>query len=343
MGSFELASKPKLTFDSWISGEFQIQFEKYMNDNIGCRPFFVRIKNQIYFSLFNKSSGNIVVGKENQLYEKGYINSFYGQDFIGRDSLRIFANQVKIIQNRFKEKNKTLVVVLAPSKARFYSEFIPINDNYKRVSISNYEVLRNEMDLQKLDYVDFNAWFLTMKDTCNCPLFPQHGIHWSNYGSYLALDSLNKYIGLHLGRKLSKIKILSNVLSKYPEGEDYDLGYLLNIFTKLETNKICNPKFTWTSESVKIKPKVVVISDSYFNGIFSKGVFQNAFDLGGFWYYNKEIKTTSLEKVDSLTSSLNLRSEIERNDIFIIMATESNLPKIGWGFLEEAVKLSKEE
>ena len=46
-GVFTLAEKPDSMLENWFSGEYQLKYEKYFNDSLGFRPFFVRINNQI--------------------------------------------------------------------------------------------------------------------------------------------------------------------------------------------------------------------------------------------------------------------------------------------------------
>src|SRR5690554_7205128 len=57
-GDFVVLEKPTLTSENWWSGEFQEEYEGYMNQNIGFRPFFVRTYNQMQFSLFNQAKAD---------------------------------------------------------------------------------------------------------------------------------------------------------------------------------------------------------------------------------------------------------------------------------------------
>lgn len=75
-GEYKKTIKPSLSSKGWFSGEYQTHFDKYYNDTIGFRPFFVRTYNQIYYSIFS-TSGNkgIVSGKDGYLYEYNYIDA----------------------------------------------------------------------------------------------------------------------------------------------------------------------------------------------------------------------------------------------------------------------------
>jgi len=59
-------SKEKSNFEiqSWFDGSFQQNFDSWLEENIGFRNWFVRLFNQIDFSLFNKlHAAKVVIGK----------------------------------------------------------------------------------------------------------------------------------------------------------------------------------------------------------------------------------------------------------------------------------------
>ena len=69
-GDVVIAPDTVFTKKKWWSGDYQKLKELYLNDNFGFRNFFIRINNQISFSLFNKAKANsIIIGKNNYIYE----------------------------------------------------------------------------------------------------------------------------------------------------------------------------------------------------------------------------------------------------------------------------------
>ena len=129
-GAVEINPKPALNTNSWFDGNFQTKYEKYINDNIGFRPVFVRIRNQVAFSLYKKLNAVYVIrGKENYLYEINYIKAFNGTDFIGADSINFRAKKIKELQDSLESRNKILIICLAAGKGSFYPEYFP--DKYK--------------------------------------------------------------------------------------------------------------------------------------------------------------------------------------------------------------------
>src|SRR6478609_5160143 len=85
-GAIEKPVYNDFNFESWFNGEYQEQVEKYVNESFGFRSFFVRINNQIDYSLYNKLHASaVVMGKEQCLYEIDYIRAYCGTDFVGKD------------------------------------------------------------------------------------------------------------------------------------------------------------------------------------------------------------------------------------------------------------------
>ena len=147
----------------------------------------------------------------------------------------------------------------------------------------------------------------------------------------IAADSIIRYI-----EKIRNIDLPNLYWTKVDLAEakesDYDIADGLNIKFKLRSFKMGYPRIQFESESGKTKPSVLVISDSYYWGMYGFGITK-AFSNSHFWYYNKQIYPESFEKTVE-TTGINLKDEIARYDVIIIMATEATLPKLGWGFIE---------
>ena len=45
---------PVFRKDTWLSGEFQEKINNWFNDNVGLRTYFVKVDNQINWSIFNE-------------------------------------------------------------------------------------------------------------------------------------------------------------------------------------------------------------------------------------------------------------------------------------------------
>jgi len=188
------AEKDKFSWNGWFAGTYQESQDKYLNDHFGFRSFFIRLNHQWRFSFFNKVKTQwVVVGKENYLYEENYIKAWYGDDFIGQDSIEQRMYKLKMLQDTLNQLEKRIIVVLAPGKGSFYPEYIPDNLHKER-GTTNIDVYRQYIEKWNINCIDFNRYFIDNKEKSPYPLYPQYGIHWSYYGMCLAADSMVRYV-----------------------------------------------------------------------------------------------------------------------------------------------------
>lgn len=338
-GAIIPAKKADFTLKGWFSGSFQEQEETYINEAFGFRSLFVRIHNQLIFNLFKKAKAkSAVIGKDGYLFEEHYINASYGTDFVGVDSIRHRMDRLKYIQDRLSKLNKTLLIVFAPGKASYYPEYVP--DNLKTSKkITNYKQSLSTAKVLGINYIDFNQYFIDHKYTAKYPLYPKYGIHWSYYGSCIAADSIVKYI-----ERIRKID-MPNMSWKYvriaeAKETDYDIGDGMNLLFKLKGDKLAYPLLKFESGTGKTKPSLLVISDSFYWGMYAFGITR-LFSKNHFWYYNKDVYPDCTEKPLKV-GQLNLKDQIMQHDVFIIMSTETTLKTMGWGFIERAYNTLKQ-
>jgi len=324
------------TLENWFSEDYQKTKEKYVNSAFGFREIFIRFNNQIAFNLFRKSNVyRIVIGKDDYMYNVEYIKSYYGDNFIGEDSIRNRILRLKFLNDTLSKLNKTLIPIFASGKATFCAEYIP--KKYKKtIGKTNYEYHIKLATEYGLKHIDFQKYLLEIKDTSRYMLFPKYGIHWSNYAQCIVADSIIHYI--EKARNIDCPELYwTKVNIQQPIKSDYDIGRALNLFSKLKGPDMAYPEVMFETDSTKVKPNVLVISDSYYCGMYHFGI-NKAFDLGHFWYYAKEIYPESATK-KLTTDQVDLREEIAKHDVIIIISTEATLPNMGWKFIENAYNL----
>lgn len=336
-GDVVVNKNPDFTISGWTEGSFQTKFEKFINDNIGFRPWYVRVRNQIVFSLYGRLNAAYVIrGKENYLYEINYINAYNGDDFVGEDTIRHKTERIKLLQDSLQKMGKSLIVCFAPGKGSFYSEYFPEEYVKPKTDKTNYKIYRKYFNESGVNYIDFNQWFLQMKDTSRYILYPRFGIHWSNYGMLLATDSLISYIEKLRNADLPDLKIKNFKITKKLNDSDYDIADGLNVVFKLTVDQMCYPEISWEDSTGKQKPRVIVISDSFYWSMYGIGVSKNSFTEGGFWYYNKQIYPDSFTS-EITVDQINQLDVINKTDVFVIMATEATMPNFPWGFTENSL------
>lgn len=186
--------------------------------------------------------------------------------------------------------------------------------------------------------MDMHTWFESMKKSTKHPLFSKTGIHWTAYGQFLVADSMTKYVS-----KVTKQEIPHYVLEKIELSDvalldDGDIQKGVNLMYDIRDLKLAYPKFHPNREAQKRDPKVMVVSDSFYWGLFNSNVSHWLFNDGEFWYYNEQIYPNSY-KQETLAKNQDLNKKLGENKVVFIICTDANLPRLGFGFIERAYEL----
>jgi hypothetical protein len=87
---------------------------------------------------------------------------------------------------------------------------------------------------------------------------------------------------------------------------------------------------------------VLAVADSYYWNIFNTRVPSNIFANEAFWYFNAKVYP-DFYFGEKWVKDLNLKAEIEKQDIIIISVTERFMYKFGWNFIEQIYNLYSPE
>ena len=118
---------------------------------------------------------------------------------------------------------------------------------------------------------------------------------------------------------------------------DYDIADGMNLLWQLQSEPMCYPDNEWEPATGKSQPKTILIGDSFYWSMFQLGLWAKSFSAGGFWFYNRQIYPESFEQ-SLKVEDINYWETIAKNDVFILLVTESNLPKFPWGFTKNALE-----
>jgi len=232
-----------------------------------------------------------------------------------------------------------LVLVFEPGKGSFYSENIPDRYFFDAKPETNYKQFVQKANDYNLKYIDFNVYFQSLKGKTEYPLYAQYGTHWSIYGMSYAADSLVKYIEHIREINMPEVYIDSFQVENISRRPDYDVGKTMNLMWQLkEKQPLAYPVYRFEENDKKTKPMVLAVADSYYWNIFNTRIPKNLFSNEAFWYfYSKVYPDTYFNPV--FVKDLNIKEEIEKQDVILLMITERFLYKFGWKFIEEAYAL----
>ncbi len=336
-GSYTLPSDITFDFKNWFDGSYPEKKGEFLSYCFGIRPDFVRIYNQLKFWTFKTSvNENVVIGKENYLYEQNYINEYYGTNYVGEEKINNDIHDLKELQDTLAARGILLYTVFAPGKGSFYPEFIPESARKPMQPNTNYSSYISACKKSGINFLDFRTWFLAMKDTSRYRLFPRCGVHWSLYGDYLALDSMVHYVEAKTGKNLPDLKLDSVQLSNIPRSRDYDAGEGLNLITPLYGNDtLAYPCYSvdWKEHDQMAS---LTIADSYYfimYGITAPVVFREV----DFWYYFNEWWSYYGHK----STKGEIKDEILKHQVVCLMFTDASLSAFPFGFLQASLKAFK--
>lgn len=334
-GAFVLAEKPVFSIDSWWKGEYTKKYDAYLTDNHGFKEFFVRSYNQFYYSVFNTTkSTTCAVGQENQLFLNYYVDSYLGKDFVGKEKIERTVDKIKFVQDYLAFKGISLITVFAPGKGGFYSGLLPVKYLNTPKTISNMDYYVALMEANKMKHVNLSSYFNKMKKTSKYPLYPQNGGHWSDYGMYLGMDSIMKYIEKDRSIDLPNLILKRVDLTDSLIEPDNDIEKTMNLFYRITQAKMPFTRFDVEENPAKIKPKLLAVSDSYYWQALNRNIHQRVFNQGEFWYYNQTAMPENIA-----VSTFDFKQKILEKEVILLIATEGTLNLYPYGFIDKAYEL----
>lgn len=338
-------SQPKLPQWSWknlYEGQFQDSLNTYVENHIGYRPDLVRLHNQLQFTLFDTVNAQaVVVGNEGYLYEMNYIKAMYGIDYVGEEKTRADVEKAVVVDQWLRKHGKALVVVLAPGKASYFPEFVPDKYSPDTINPTNHDQYYELLSSSGIAVIGGNSWFKAMKDTSRYALFPKCGIHWSYYGLGLVFDSVINTMEHLLGREFVDIDMKDILVTGKLRSPDRDLWDGMNLMQKPDDYPMPYPKFVFSNPIKDSMPSVVTVADSYYWQWFGSGNPLRAFRSNQFWYYNSQIFFSDGSK-PSDRKRTDLFGEVARTDVFLILQTDANMNRFGFGLVDDLFEVLKD-
>lgn len=322
------------TLEKWKDGSFQDLAEGYVKAKNGMRTLWVNINNQWNYSVNNIiRPAHIIQGKDDYLFTNGYIQSYLGEDYLGEDKVNGVIEDLERIRDTLLTKNCEMIVALAPSKAWYMPENIPEEYDLAAKTISNYQMFSQSLLQSDIPSVDFNKWFIQMKDTTSYPLYPKGGIHWSIYGGTLAADSLSRLMTELREVAPVEYNITGVELTNDCRLTDDDICKAMNLmYWPGEHDVMAYPKIDFISDTTMRKPKVMSISDSFYWTFINTKVHKKAYAKGSqFWFYFKNVYGDGKKRKVNVRD---LETVFDEMDFVLLLATEQTLDRFPYGFIE---------
>lgn len=348
-GAVVESAKPRFTMRAWFSGDFQKRFDKWFGAHVGFRSFWVLTENQINFSVFREISAKfdrpgtrVVLGRENWLYEEGYIHELVRPGWGTPQQVTDTARKLSRLQAELRSRGIGFAVVVAPSKAEIYPEYIP--ECYLRRSRlpgeqTNYEKTMPVFRELGVPCVDAHALFQQWKPLSPYPLFARGGVHWNYYGASRIAEELVRTLQPAVKKPIPQ-PVVREVVLRPPSGTDRDLADLINVWSRRATDAPTPyPVFGAPAGESGFKPSILMVGDSFswtlIDVLMDAGVCGEV-DL--LYYYKRQAHFPGnvSQAFDSATADWN--QLLGKKDAVVIVLSEiGGLPNLGKPFVGDAL------
>lgn len=322
---------------------FQPLLERKLETNIGFRPWFVRVRNQLIYWLFYETKvDGIFLGKDNVLFQQGPIDAYFGGKFLGDEEIGFRLKRLRRVQDSLRAHGTQLLFVIAPGKARILTDKLPDTCATRWQRRTNYTAATETMQRLGLNLLDTTPLFLQWKDTTRYPLFPRGGAHWSGYAVTFVADTLFRRIEHLTGKNLPDFTTRGATIatkSHQLRFTDDDLMDLCNLVWNITPYPMAYPNVVFGSQANKHRADVLIVGDSFSQSFYGFYPYYQTLlaPRSRFWYYNESVSWP--EETPGETRNvheLNLRDQLAGRDAVVILAMEENLNKLGFGFIDDA-------
>lgn len=339
------ATRPAADWAAWWNGTLQPDFDGWINQRIGLRGWLVRTANQINYALFRelprRSGTQVRLGRDGMLYEKVYVDAYNQSGRRLGKELRNISASTKRLQDRLAADGIAFLLVIAPSKAEIYPEFLPPEADVagRPARRSNYENFVKYLRADGVNLVDAHELFLQWKTVPGAPrLFANGGTHWNEYGAARVVAEIARRLRAATGKDLPTVEIVGAVTNRTIVGEDNDLGELVNLWSG---RPLAGPQ---VHPVVEVRPgahlpDVLFVGDSF---VFTLTNFMDRLGLyrkrNTYYYYNREYFWPAAPNAPLDKRQLDLLAEVRGRDAVVIEVGEYWLPRVGFGFVRDMLR-----
>ena len=337
--------RPGLGLAAWWEGSLQSGFDTWLNQHIGLRGCFVRTANQINYSLFRelpkRSGTQVLMGRAGFLYEMAYVDAYNHKGRSRSAEMNNISLSTRRLQDRLAADGIAFLLVIAPSKAEIYPEYLPESADVagRTNRLSNYQNLLYYLRRDGVNLVDAHDRFQQWKLEPGAPqLFSKGGTHWNQYGAARVVSEIAGRLRELTGKDLPSIRVVGSVTNHTIVEADNDLGELVNLWSG---RPLAGPQIHPVVEKVAgdYLPDLLLVGDSF---VFTLTSWMDRQQLyrkrDTYYYYNRQFSYPEATDAALDKRQLDLLKEIRGRDAIVIEVGEYWLPRIGFGFVRDLLR-----
>jgi hypothetical protein len=244
------ALKTMPEFDWSFIDNFPEEFDKYYSDNFDLRNQFLSFNSKLKYQLFNKPpvEGKAFIGYDGWMYlVKDEMDLYYGNTVAKSDELTNYYDIFRYRKNFLDSIGCKYYVVIAPSKASVYPEFLPLSKR-KSVEKTLTDQIVSLLDtVTGLTVIDLRTVLKKAKSR-DIRMYHKTDNHWNEYGSYVAYEAIMDSLSVDFPN-LNPIPI-SKFNIETVEAKGMGLTNMMGIYDEVYEDKImCKPDFKRKSKN----------------------------------------------------------------------------------------------
>jgi hypothetical protein len=211
--------------------------EAKMSRRIGFRPYLVRAANQFQLAFgaspASLDNNRVRVCRDNWLVEEDYVTKYANPPCdLEETAAAEFVSDLKSLQDRLRASGTAMVLVISPSKAETYPEYLPEWVRERReefVGESDLDRLRRHLASSEVVYFDTPKYFQRHKDSASQKFYTKTGIHWNYFTAFQVWRELMQLVNREYGTDWPVPEQIGVDYDR-PRGTDDDIAKLLNVF-----------------------------------------------------------------------------------------------------------------
>lgn len=332
------AEFPQVTASTLISGQAQTEFEQFMQQRLPGKPFMVRLRNEITFSMLGTVSNiNYSMNRDRNLFSWENV-SYYLQYFapVSEEGAADLTGKLERLERLLKENGKELYIFITPCKVRYTEAELPWVDKVMAPERQdgNYERLTAALADSGLKYFDSIAYMEEHRGDFDSrvPLFYRTGLHWSVYVGNVVGAAFGDYLEEQSGYNLPELEITAQPCQEpvYPDADSFEVFNLL----QKPYDDYYEPVIRVTDASTDA-PGVLCRGGS-FMGQSVAALIRNHYFGKNVSMENRQVFTEEFAGVQGFDSyeQLDLKEYFKDIDMVILEVNETAVSEMSFGFID---------
>lgn len=332
------AQFPEITAQKLLDGQAQTEFEPYVQQHLPGKPFMVRLRNEITFSLLDTVSNiNYSMSKDKNLFSWENV-SYYLQYFapVSKEGAYELVEKLERLQKLLEDAGKQMYVFITPCKIRYTEDQLPWVDKAMAPprKEGNYELLTEALSGSPIRYFDSIRYLEEHKSEFDSrvPLFYRTGLHWSVYVGNMTGAAFGEFLEQESGYNLPEMTITAAPCENpvYPDADSFEV---FNTIGK-PYDQYYEPVIEITDEETDA-PGFLCRGGSFMGQSLSC-LIQNHYFGKNVSMENRQIFTEEFGQVKEFSSyeEADMRECLRDIDLVVLEVNETAVSDMSFGFID---------